>query len=325
MEHSSSRRFAPTLRDVADATGLSISTVSRALAHNARISASTVERVRAAAEAIGYQPNIQARSLRNATSTMLGLAIPSLTNPYFAELAEAVQERAVESQLTVVIGNTQEDPDQLDAVLRGFIQLRVRGLIVVPHEDKTSEIENLPFPTVLVDRQLPDTHLPCVDSDPLPGIRDAVSTLVTAGHKRIGYLSGPAETSTGRERLAAFRSVSDGDVVRGGYNRSDGRRASAELLARGCTAIIAGDSMMTIGALETCLERGLVVGEDLSLIGFDDFPVFALQPHPLTIINQHVRSMGWRAVDVLLNAAEPTRIPTDLVVRESTRSHHAPR
>lgn len=324
---------APTLKDVAKLAGVSVSTTSRALGGHPAITAATVAKVRAAAEQVHYRPNAQARALRAARTGTIGLTIPSVINPYFAALAAAVQQAAGRAQLATILFNSNENADDLSRALQVLQDHRVDGIIAVPHEDNLEQLaatRNRGIPIVLADRELPGTDIPSVSSDPAPGMNAAVSHLAAQGHRSIGYLAGPLNTSTGRYRLSVFEAAATAarlpgqPVYHGGYQQSQGYAGTGELLGRGVSAIIAGDSMMTIGALEACHERQLKVGTDIALIGFDDNPVFRLQAAPLTVIDQNVTELGIRSFEVLqdlMSGKSPptiTRLPTTLRIRDSS-------
>lgn len=333
-DHRPPRQARPaTLKDVAKLAGVSVSTTSRALSGHPAITAATVAKVRAAAESLRYRPNVQARALRAARTGTIGLTIPSVINPYFAALAVAVQQAAGRAKLATILFNSNENAEELSLALQVLQDHRVDGIIAVPHENnlkQLSTIRDRGVPLVLVDRELPGTDIPSVSSDPGPGLSAAVAHLVAQGHRNIGYLAGPLSTSTGRLRLSIFNTACTAaglpaqPVYHGGYQQSQGYAGTGELLDRGVSAIIAGDSMMSIGALEACHERQLQVGEDISLIGFDDNPVFRLQAAPLTIIDQNVTELGVRAFEILsdlMSGKSPpvtTTLPTTLRIRDSS-------
>lgn len=326
---------AATLKDVAAACELSVSTVSRALAQNPAIPETTRKKVRAAARRLNYQPNVQARALQTKRTQTIGLTIPSLVNPYFAELAEAVQMAAAELGYTTVVANTFEDPEALSEALSVLYSHRVDGIITVPHEDCAQQIRDLAahIPIVLLDRGLKDCdaeQLCTVDSDPLPGIRAAVEHLNEAKLSPLGYLAGPMDTTTGRERLKAFTETCqqlglnegvDYHVYPGGYEHEQGYQGTLELLRKHqVAAIVAGDSMMTIGALDACHQQGIQIGEELALIGFDDFPLFRLQPAPLTVIDQHAHDLATAAVEQVVGRIQPSALPHDRVLHAHKRT-----
>ncbi|MEJ5927384.1 LacI family DNA-binding transcriptional regulator [Corynebacterium sp. H128] len=312
------------LKDVAAAAGVSISTASRALADKPSISVTTRNRVREVAKELNYQPNVQARGLRNSRTKLIGLAIPTLNNPYFATMAATIQKCATQHGQTTLITTSDEDPVQFETAIHSLSQMRVDGMIVVPSEDCAEllrDTRDAGTPIVLIDRTVPETNLDAYVSDPLPGLRAALRTLQELGHTHIGFLSGPQSTSTGVARLAAFNAVcqelglGDTEVYPGGYEVTQGIEGARELLSRGVTALIAGDSMMTFGALDYCYSTSIAVGTALAFVGFDDLFYMSLQPTPISVIDQDVVAMSTRAhagLCELIDAKRPQPPPGDL-------------
>lgn len=322
---------AATLKDVAALAGVSISTASRALASNPKISENTRSRVHEAAKTLSYRPNIQARGLRSQKTNIIGLAIPSLVNPYFASMAAAVQDQATEHGQTTLIVTSNER--ELEQAVYSLAQMRVDGMIIVPDVSSETLLTNFTdsgTPVVLIDRDIPGSPFPCFASDPVPGIKKALEELQAHGHHKIGYLSGPAATTTGAQRLQAFTSISnslglDQEIFRGGFEVELGREGAEELIKRGVTGLIAGDSMMTLGALDYCFKQGIQIGTELAFVGFDDLVYMRVQPVPISIIDQNVQDMGRRAhagLLALLEGRQPedNRIsPTTFIPRASTQ------
>ncbi|MBV7302407.1 LacI family DNA-binding transcriptional regulator [Corynebacterium sp. TAE3-ERU2] len=338
-----------TLKDIAAATGLSVSTVSRALAGSSAISTATNKRVREAATKLKYRPNSQARALKGSKTDTIGLITPGVGNPYFSVLASAIEEKAAQFGLSLIMANSNDNTEQLIRSLEIMENQRIDGLIVVPHigsGERIAALQRSGTPVVAVDRQLalPDSEesfknaIPFVDSDPTPGITAAVELLVRVTDE-IGYLAGPQDTSTGVLRKRAFLSACSKHNVtpvlyQGGYAEKEGFDGARSLVERGVRAVIAGDSMMTLGALRFCHHSRLRLGHDIALVGFDDFPVFELQEVPMTIIDQDVCRMGRTAFKTLqnliasscnssannnsLNTLQGTSLPTRLIVRDST-------
>lgn len=328
----STKKRATTLKDIAQMTHLSVSTVSRALANNSSIPESTRQRVSDAAVHLNYRPNAQARALRKSRTDTIGVIIPNIENPYFSALAASIQKAAREAGVSTILTNSEENPDILGRTLDVMDDQRLDGIIVVPHmqsEEKVVDFVSRGVPIVLADRAFSCTLTPSVTSDPVPGMTAAVDLLMSSDVS-LGYLSGPQDTSTGRQRLSAFeslcvcRGITGVSVYYGGYRQEAGYEGVKVLLEQGANAIIAGDSMMTIGALLAIHEMDLKLGEDLQLIGFDDNPIFRLQNPPLTIIDQHVGDMGKHAFSILQKLIagekdqESVRIPTTLHIHGST-------
>ena len=211
-----------------------------------------------------------------------------------------------------MITSCGEDPQRLVKSLNALLERQVDGIIAVPLEGAEEALEQARSyrPLVLIDRTLGE--LPVVLSDPCVGINQAVEQLKEKGHTRIGYLSGPQETSTGRQRLEAFKAASHGmstHIHHGSYRHREGYKGALALLKEGVTAIIAGDSMMTAGALEACHNAGKRIGEEIALVGFDDFIYLRFQPSPISVVDQDVTQMGETATSKLIAAINDKRPP----------------
>lgn len=323
-----------TLKDVAEAAGVAISTASRALADSPVVAEDTKERVRRMAASLGYRPNAQARALQSSRTNTIGVLVPSVINHYFATMVTVIQQVAAENRLLTMIVNTGEDGEAMSVALEQFAEQGVDGVICVPQEDGVDSIVRLHeagLPIVLIDRELTGCEIPTITSDPEPGMWQAVDVLQAAGAVPIGYLSGPMSTSTGRARLHTFQEacrhagLTDQPVYRGGYTQEQGLEGAKVLLGRGVKSMFAGDSMMTIGVIEACHDQGLEIGKDIAVVGFDKHPLFELQPSPITVIDQNVSEMAQRAFAALLttiNGSPPTTVrehtTTTLIQREST-------
>lgn len=326
------KKRATTLKDIARLTQLSVSTVSRALSNSSSIPETTRRRVAEAAAELNYRPNAQARALRKSRTDTIGVIIPDIENPFFSALAASIQRAAREVGISTILANSEENPELLNRTLEMMDDQRLDGIIVVPHirsEEKIGELISRGVPVVLADRSFRSGEIPSVTSDPVPGLTAAME-LLTESEVHLGYLSGPQDTSTGRLRLDTFeqlcldRGLTGVSVYYGGYRPEAGREGMKVLISQGADAVIAGDTMMTIGALQAVHEMNLKLGRDIQLIGFDDNSVFRLQNPPLSVINQHADVMGARAFAILHRiidghrAPESVLIPTSLHVRGST-------
>lgn len=297
-----------TIKDVAAEAGVSLGTASRALSGNGSIAAPTRERVLAAARRLNFVPNAQAGSLRSERTRTIGLLIPDIRNPFFAELAHVVERRARSEGLSVMLCSADEDPQQMHDYATVLRRQRVDGIIVAPFStarDSLRELQGSGTPLVFLDRTIPGMGVPAVVSDTRDAIADAVRYLVDQGARRIGYISGPSETTTGVERLAEFRAAAaasgvDVEIAHGDFQEHSGRLGMRSLLARGVDGVLASDSLMTIGAFKECRAAGVKPVQDLPFVGFDDIAPFALLQPSLPLICQDLHSMGTAAVQMLL-------------------------
>lgn len=299
----------PTIKDIAAEAGVALGTASRALSGNGSVAPETRERVLAAAERLDFIPNAQARALRSERTETIGLLIPDVRNPFFAELAHVVEREARSSGLSVVLCSANEDPELMRQYMLVLRQQRVDGIIVAPFStahDTLQAVTDAGMPLVFVDRTIPGMDVPAVVSDTGPAIREAVEVLTRGGAQRLGFLSGPSQASTGVERLAEFTAAVRATGIQtliqhGDFQEETGRQGMRALLEAGADAVLAADSRMTLGAVRECLDAGIVPARDLPFIGFDDIAPFALLQPPLPLICQDLEGMATTAVQ-LLNA-----------------------
>jgi DNA-binding LacI/PurR family transcriptional regulator len=327
------------LKDVAQRAGVSVSTVSRVLTGSPLVNEETRVRVQQAIDALDYRPSRVARRLRGDTASarLLGLIVPDIQNPFFAELVRGVESEAQRHGYLVFLGNSDEDA----AKERRYIDLMraesVDGLLLPASSDSAQAVAELArqgLPVVCVDRRLPRASLDTVIADNVHGARIAVDHLLQLGHRRIGFVEGRPELSTSQERLRGYRQALeehgvafDPALVREGDSRqAGGREMTAELLRleQPPTALLVGNNLMTLGALETIHVMGLRIPDDVAIVGYDDIPwALAFNP-PLTVVRQPAYEIGQRAAELLLQRiADPKRstslvmLQPELVVRQS--------
>nr|WP_166350109.1 LacI family DNA-binding transcriptional regulator [Phytoactinopolyspora limicola] len=319
-----------TLADIARATGLSPSTVSRALSDPDKVNAQTRERVRKVARDMGYVPNQVARSLTSGQSDLIGLIVPDIANPFFPPIIKAVQARATARGKTVLIADVDEHA--ADEIRRAEVmRKRVDGLIVVSPrtpDDRLGELAAL-TPIVFVNREVPGAASVLVDND--DGMFEAVEHLAALGHPAIGYLNGPRRSWSNTQRQTAVRKAcSDVGVELVEFGPFEpqiqaGVRAADLVSAANITAVIAYDDMIALGLMARLNERGVKVGQDISVIGIDDSPMSSMAYPTLTSIHVPGAEAGAAAVDLVLDLANTSdaapslvQLETRLIVRGST-------
>lgn len=332
-----------TMADVAALADVSTATVSRVLTHRPGVRERTRDRVLAAVDRLGYRPNAVARSLRVDTTRTLGLVLGDVGNPFFTELARAVEDAASEHGYSLILGNADEDADRQERYVQVLVDRRVDGLLVVPAvgpSDAIAQAIRHHPAVVFVDRSLPGFDVPVVRAEGRTPMLHLVQHLLDLGHRRIGLLSGPERASTGAERLAAFRDAIGGagvalpmEYVRfGDFREPSGETTMSALLALADppTAVIAADNLMALGALRVIRRAGLRIPDDIALAGFDDSPWFELLDPPVTAVAQPTRDIGVLAVRTLLELmrdgrAESHSLACRLIVRESCGEPRAAR
>lgn len=311
-----------TIRDVAELAGVSQATASRALSGRGPVSPDALERVRAAALNLEYQVNKTARALRTQRTDTIGLLIPDVRNPFFAELAYVIEQEAATRGLAVITISADEDAELEARALGVLIRQQVDGLIVAPRNDETF-LAAAHLPTVFVDRGRAGLGIPVVRSDDEDGVAQMIDHLVTIGHRDIAIITGPRKITTGRMRHdAAIQRLEHHGLTptphwiqEGDFQQESGRRAAAELLDAPelPTAVFAGDNLMAVGALLEMRARGLRAGTDIALTSFDDAPWFPLLDPPLTVVEQDLQHLGRSALESLLDILAD-REPADVVV-----------
>ncbi len=317
---------------------MSISTVSRTINHTGKISVKTQEHVRRVMRELGYKPNRVARRLRaGGKCHLIGLIIPNIQNPFFADLARGVEDVAYRNNFAVLLCNYDEDAAKEQFYLDVMVAESVDGIILPPiHEDDSAvlRVAQSGVPVVCVDRALSVGGIDKVEIDNQRGAFEAVAHLLSKGHRRIGLISGPVDSSTGRERLAGYRQAlaqagwaDEPELIRyGDYKQASGRALALELLALTPppSALFVSNNLMTIGALEAISARQMRIPRDIGLISFDDLPLAAVFNPPLTVVRQPAYEVGRSAAELLLKRIEDPKRPAtslklspELVIRGS--------
>lgn len=331
-----------TLADVAREAGVHPGTASRALKSdsNGRVAATTVRRVLAAADKLGYQPNTFARGLRTRRSFNVGLLIPDLTNPLFPPIVRGVEEVLRPRGLIALVTNTDNDQARAHQLFTALQARQCDGFVLATAHRQDSLVElaaRLGVPAVLVNRSTDRKLLPAVAGDEAGGIAEAVAHLVALGHRRITHIAGPQDTSTGFIRHRTFidaidrfgLSATDCPVVlAAAYSDDAGLRAVAELPTdeRRPTAIMAANDLLALGAIDALRAQGRDCPRDVSVVGFNDMPYLARVSPALTTIRLPKREMGVQAARLLIERIDDSSssdarlilLPCPLIVREST-------
>ncbi|SFI51360.1 transcriptional regulator, LacI family [Streptosporangium canum] len=315
-----------TIRDVAQASGVHVSTVSRTFSAPHLVNAETRTRVLAVAENLGYRPNRAARALTTGRTHNLGLIVADISNPFFPPLIKAAQAHARARDYHVFVADTDEDP-QVEEELIQTLTKQVDGVLLCSPRLSNRAIERLraDVPFVVVNRRV--KGMPTILMDVGQGARLAIEHLTRLGHRRIALLSGPGGSWTSGEMREAAAAMDGVDLVILGPNaptEQGGLAVAAEVIASGATGVLAYNDLVAIGLIEGLYERGVRVPGDVSVVGVDDIVSGRLNRPKLTTVAMPTAAAGRMAVDLLLQSvddgATPTLITleTGLVVREST-------
>jgi LacI family transcriptional regulator len=326
----------PSLGDVARAARLSPAAVSRYLNGSLNLPPATSRRIDDAIATLNYRPNPHARSLSRGRSDTIGLVVPEIANPFFSKLAAAVERAADEVGLGVMLcsslNRAERELDYIERLRKNFVD----GLLFATNHSDNGSLAtaiNGASSVVLLDEDVDGTDVSKVFSDNEQGGALAAQHLIEAGHKHIAYIGGPVGLMSSRERASGCRSAvetsrSDAEVTAeffGDYSNSHGRQAMAEILDRHAdvTAVFAASDEILIGMLSVLRERGLRVGDYLSVVTFDDAGPLDLLDPPITAVRQSIDEIGRRALALIQKGLSGTterfteRVPVELVVRSS--------
>ena len=304
------RSSKPTIEDVARRAGVSKSLVSLVMRGGRHVSDRRRTAVMQAVAKLGYRPNAMARGLKERRSRILGVLVSDLHNPFFADLAEGIQDQAARAGYRMLVATSNRSPAQEEAAIESLLQLRVDGLILsgLLVESRLVVQASREVPVVLVGREAKATSLDSVTNDDRAGAQAVVQHCATLGHRRIAHIDG----GRGAGASARRRGYEDGmrqlhlsrhlRVVPGAFTEDAGHSGALLLLDQRPrpTAIFASNDLAAIGALNALEERGLRVPDDVSLAGYDNTSLAALRHISLTTVHQPRLEMGQMSVAILL-------------------------
>jgi DNA-binding LacI/PurR family transcriptional regulator len=328
------------LKDIAQKAGLSVMTISKALRDAPDISAATKARIRLLAEQMGYVPDSTAQGLRNGTSKILGLVIPSMTDPLFARMVSAIESRTRALGYDLILAHTMNLTEREGTSIRRMLSRRIDGLFIspvyrlAPSAPIYEELRRRRTPTVILGQCGPFcNHFTNVESDDVAASQSATSHLLELGHKRIAFFGGPLGSPWAHERLEGYRRAlraaeiepDDRLIFSAGSTIDEGATAALQLINDSVeiTAVQAVNDLVAIGAATVFLNQGIKIPQELSIVGFGNILAAEYFRVPLTTLRQPKSRMGEAAVDCMLQllkgkSSESQRLSADLVIREST-------
>jgi LacI family transcriptional regulator len=340
-------RARATITDVASEAGVHPSTVSRVLNGHAgsTIRPATRERVLAAADVLGYRPSALARSLRLQRTLTLGMLVPDITNPFFSSIIKGAEDAARERGYNLILCNSEDQPEREAAYLQLLRERQVDGVLIASSQMADETIEGLradSFPFVLVNRAAQDGEDLAVVVDNHAAAVEVVAHLAALGHRRIGHIAGPQNTTTGRDRREGYEAgvrahglahepalVVEADA----FSEDAGDRALGMMLAGPArpTAVFAANDLIAVGMLQRLRRIGVRVPDDLSIVGFNDIPLAGLLEPALTTVRVPQLAMGVAGAHLLIDRLEGRPIgeirltlPTELIIRASSAALGAP-
>jgi len=323
----------PTIKDVARKAGVSVGTVSRVLSKNETVKHPLKLKVQAAMKELDYKPNLAARALRTNSIDVIGLVVPDITNPFFAQLVKNIEMEAAKRSHSVMIANSHDDAETEKTQIAALLDRAVRGIIVVATAEGRS-LETTDVPIVSLDRRF--GQFPLIATDHYDGSQKIADHLYTLGHRRIAYIAGPLSMDVAQSRREGFvnriqalstpQDPIELTVFEGQFDYDAGEELGRTILTKTPaserpTAIAAASDQQAIGVLRCARDLKLDVPNDLSVAGFDDITLASLVVPRLTTLRQPIEALALSAVEqvfVANSASKDTAIAGDIVMREST-------
>jgi LacI family transcriptional regulator len=325
-----------TIHDVALDANVSPTTVSRYINNRIELPASTAARIDAAIAKLDYRPNLLAKRLSTGRTEAIGLVTPEIREPFFAELASAVEDEADRHGYTIFMSSTRSDRQREIASLNRLHDRHVDGLIMMtntPDDGTLAQLIGKRRNVVLIDEDIPGVQVPRVFVENELGAYKATRYLIDAGHEKIAYIGGPTGLYSVEQRRAGyFRAMKEAGLkvrkehMAGGSFAPDfARKATLEFLKTRTppTAIFGTSDYIAIGVMQGLKQAGVLVPSQVSVVGFDDMPLTELFNPPLTAIRQPIEALGRQGFQVLfslLSGKQPpmlTMLPVQLIERDS--------
>ncbi|MGR9151404.1 LacI family DNA-binding transcriptional regulator [Rhizobium leguminosarum] len=305
------------IREVAKLAGVSTGTVSRILNDHPSVTKELRARVTTIIKDLGYTPDPSARSMRGKVSRLIGIVIPDLTNPFFAELVQSAEQAAANHGYNIIVMTSFDHAAKEADRIKQLTSRKVDGIMLVPSNDFHTLKLPKGLPIVVVDRLMPGYS--GIAADHRNGVRLGVEHLLQLGHRRIGFISGPSHSVPANDRLRGYldaieqaREQADGTRMAGppliaeaAFDYESGRSAGNYLLARARnerpTAIFASSDQQAIGCMRAAHDLGIPIPAALSILGFDGIPLASMTTPRLTTVKQPIQDIAAAAVAVLLN------------------------
>jgi LacI family transcriptional regulator len=338
--NGSSGRVA-TIKAVATEAGVSTATVSRVLSGVNVVGDEVRAKVQKAIRKLDYHPNRVARSLREGRRRMIGVIIPDLQNPFLTGVVHGVEAILYQAGYTLVLGHSDGFAQREQAHIAGLRGEGAAGLILIPDNGDGANYSSLQawdIPVVAVDRIPKGLKVDLVSTNHREGAREAVAHLMSHGYKEIALINGPRGFSVTQERLAGYQEALNAGkipmrepyIVHSNFRQSGGEEAMNQLLdlPKPPRAVLVGNNLMALGALQALHNRNVRIPEDMAIVGFDDMPWASSLRPPLTVIAQPIEQLGQIAAQMLLERLHaPQRLvrqvilPPLLIVRASCGAH----
>ena len=326
-----------SLRDIAKHAGVSVGTASNVLNRPGLVAPETVKRVQQVMEELGYIPNGYVKQMSVGHSRTLGLVVPNVFNPFFAEVARGVEDAAAKKNYAVFICNTDESPDREERFMGVLVEQLVKGVLITPTSMKPAHIKTLKERGIsvgLLSAPRKSSSECSVTVNDVFGAEIAIEHLVELGHQHIAWVCGPESIPQVIDRtkgvaIAAKHHKIQVDTVRSPSMKFDGGiQAAEEILAMNPrpTGIFCANDLLALGLMRSLLAAGVKIPEEISIIGYDDIEFALTAPVPLSSIIQPAYQLGYTATQLLLSECESiethahqdVRFQPEIIARAST-------
>ncbi len=324
-----------TIKDIAEQTGVSYATVSRTLNHLSGVSPATRDKVLAAAEEMGYRPNIHARSLKTNKTNTIALVLPDISNPFFADIAYAVDEYAFKHGYTTVVCNTNWNEELEKMHLNQLQNQRVDGIIYKPAGKLPMDLSGISIPSVILSC-IPGENNNYIEIDNYKGGQIAADHMIGCGYKHFAFIGGSKNSQSNEIRINGYRDrlaehdfyLDNTHILYGGFSIESGCKMAKELLEKfpEVDGIFCGNDVIALGVLQHLMEINRRIPEDIGVIGFDDIMLAGLPQIQMTTVAQPRSQMGILSAEMLINNIDNKddqkhhiMLEPELVVRRSTR------
>lgn len=327
-----------TIRDVARASGVSYSTVSRVLSGYEFVKESTRNRVMEAVENLSYVANLPARSLAGGRSRIIGVLVPNLDNGYVGTITQGIDQALASDNYDLMLYTSHRHPGKESFYVNAIANGLTDGLLLIAPLVPTtylSELREQNYPYVLIDQADVTDSSSVVEATNWQGAYEATCYLCQLGHSRIAFITGSLAVRSALDRLQGYKAaladcgipVREDLIFEGDYQQQTGYEITKKLLHNvnsRPTAVFAANDLSAFGAMDAAREQGFCIPDDISIVGFDDVPQASFVYPKLTTVRQPLEQMGQAAVELLLKQIqEQSRVPqrvslqTQLVIRDS--------
>ncbi len=328
-----------TIKDIAEAANVSVTTVSRVLNDKPDVSPNTRKVVLEKINELGYKPNSIARGLALQKTNTLGLIIPDISNPFFPNIVRGVEDMANKKGYSIIFCNTDNEQKKEKEAIELMKEKQVDGILLslsTTNKKELKELRNVEYPVVQIDRKIPDIDYPSITIDNYKSAYTATKYLINFNHQKIAHITGDLETITGSKRLEGFKNaiteanlnIKDSYIKKGNYSKKSGYQNMLDLLKNNNppSAVFIANDLMAVGAYQAVFELDLSIPEDISIIGHDNIDVTNLVNPTLSTMAQPKYELGHKAVQLLIEEIENNNLSneeiiltTDFINRNSTR------